>query len=292
MSMALKEVKNRIKAANNIRQITKAMKLIASIKLKKIQKTFFPFKTYLNSIKEILNLLLNNHDFLITMNNLEYFKQRNTDKKIVMIISSDKGLCGAYNTNLFNFFEKKYDRNKVKLITVGRKAYYYFYKRNYAILGNFEKIPDVPTFEFCRKINEFVINAYNNNKDVDFVEVVYTKFINSIRYQPDVEKVLPLLTIKNMEVGRIEKTVDHFLFEPSLELIGNYIIELYVDSLIYKLLVEAKLSEFSARFSAMNTATDNAEKLIKELKLLFFKQRQESITKELLEISAGVEALK
>ncbi len=292
MSMALKEIKNRIKAANNIRQITKAMKLIASIKLKKIQKTFFPFKTYLSSIKEILNLLLRNHDFLIMMNSLEYFKERNADKKIVVIISSDKGLCGAYNTNLFNFFEKKYNKNKVKLITVGKKAYFYFSKRNYTILGNFEKIPDVPTFEFCRKINEFVISAYKDNKDANSVEVVYTKFINSIRYQPDVEKVLPLLNLKSDDKEKIEKTVDHFLFEPSLEVIGNYIIELYVDSLIYKLLVEAKLSEFSARFSAMNTATDNAEKLIKDLKLLFFKQRQESITKELLEISAGVEALK
>ncbi|MCS7243601.1 MAG: ATP synthase F1 subunit gamma [Candidatus Calescibacterium sp.] len=289
MSMALKEIKNRIRAANNIRQITKAMKLIASIKLKKIQRTFFPFRIYLNSIREIMNVLMNNIDFKLMVSGIEYFKIRNTSNILAVVISSDKGLCGSYNTNLFNFFEKKYTKHNLKMITVGRKAYLYFSKRNYEIIDHFDKVPDVPSFSFSKKINQSIMENYKNLHDISKVDVIYTKFINSIRYQPNVETVLP---ISSVDVEKINKTVDHFIFEPSLESIGQYIFELYIDSLIYKLLVESKLSEFSARFSAMNTATDNAEKLIKELKLLFFKKRQESITKELLEISAGVEALK
>ncbi|MCS6955402.1 MAG: ATP synthase F1 subunit gamma [Candidatus Calescibacterium sp.] len=289
MSMALKEIKNRIKAANNIRQITKAMKLIASIKLKKIQRTFFPFRTYLNSMKEIMSVLMNNVDFKLMVSGIEYFKIRNTSNVLAVVISSDKGLCGSYNTNLFNFFEKKYTKNNLKMITVGRKAYLYFSRRNYNIIDHFDKVPDIPTFGFSKKINQSIMQSYKNLHDISKVDVIYTKFINSIRYQPNVETVLP---ISGVDVEKINKSVDHFIFEPSLESIGHYMFELYIESLIYKLLVESKLSEFSARFSAMNTATDNAEKLIKELKLLFFKKRQESITKELLEISAGVEALK
>lgn len=289
MSMALKEIKNRIKAANNIKQITKAMKLIASIKLKKIQKNFFPFKKYLDGIKDIISVLTNNIDFKLEFSNFEIFKNRQSNTKLVVIVSSDKGLCGSYNTNIFNFFEKNYKKEEVKLVTVGRKAFIYFSRRGYDILKNFEKIPDIPSFEFFRELNSFIKQTYEKDKNLGSVEMLYTKFINSMKYQPSIEKILP---ITNLQFNELESNVNHFIFEPSIKDISNYVFELYIDSLIYKLIVESKLSEFSARFSAMNIATDNAEKLIKELRLIFFKQRQESITKELLEISAGVEALK
>ncbi|MCX7971912.1 MAG: ATP synthase F1 subunit gamma [bacterium] len=289
MSMALKEIKNRIKAANNIRQITKAMKLIASIKLKKLQRTFFPFKNYLAGMQEIVGVILNNHDFKMIMSTIEYFKPRNSSNVLAVIMSSDKGLCGAFNTNIFNFFEKRYSNQNLKLITVGRKAYLYFSKRNYNIVEYFDKVPDIPTFNFSKKINKAIMETYTSDPNIGKVEVLYTKFISSMRYQPNAETLLPFT---NIDFGKIGYNVDHFIFEPSIEKIVKQICELYLESLVYKLLVESKLSEFSSRFSAMNTATDNAEKLIKELKLLFFKKRQESITKELLEISAGVEALK
>ncbi|MFN4220251.1 MAG: ATP synthase F1 subunit gamma [bacterium] len=292
MSMALKEIKNRIKAANNIKQITKAMKLIASIKLKKIQKTFFPFKSYLAGITEFMAVLVKNSDFRLSVQNLEYFKQRESKKLMSVVISSDKGLCGAFNTNIFNFFEKRYGKTKkddILLVAVGKKAYNFFSKRNYNIISFFDKVPDIPNFEFSKKISQIILKNYSEDFNISKVEVIYTKFINSMKYEPDVYEFLPLNINLEKEASF---NVDHFIFEPSVEKIGEYVFELYLNSVVYKLLIESKLSEFSSRYSAMNTATENADNLIKELKLFFFKKRQESITKELLEISAGVEALK
>lgn len=293
MSTALKEIKNRIKAANNIKQIAKAMKLIASIKVKKIQKAFFPFKSYLSSIEEILNVLINNIDFKLSIQNLELLNERKTNKRLVIVISSDKGLCGAFNSNLFNFFERKISREteyfkEMLLLTIGKKATIYFSKRNYNIIQSINKVPDIPYFSFSKNITELIINKFHENKSIASVEVLYNKFINSLVYEPSIVKVVPL----SLNLSKKELNSNHFIFEPNVENIGNYVLELYLYSLIYNLLVESKLSEFSARFRAMNIASDNADNLIKELKLLFFKKRQESITKELLEISAGVEALK
>ncbi|MEN3015189.1 MAG: ATP synthase F1 subunit gamma [bacterium] len=289
MSTTLKEIKNRIKAATNIRQITKAMKLISSIKLKKIQKAFLPFKNYQKSIEELISVLVKNIDFKLIVSNVEFFKVRKSNKDLVVIFSSDKGLCGAFNTNLFMFFEKSFKRDNVKLITVGKKAILYFSRRNYEIVDHFEKIPDIPSFEFSRKLNELVKKIYISDSNISSVKLVYNSFISSIKYEPRIETLLP---ISEQNFKATNYNVNHFIFEPSLEKIASYLFELYIDSLIYKVLMDSKLSEFSARFTAMNTATENAENLIKELKLLFFKRRQESITKELLEISAGVEALK
>jgi len=293
MSTALKEIKNRIKAANNIKQIAKAMKLIASIKVKKIQKAFFPFKSYLSSVEEILNVLINNIDFKLSIQNLELLNERKTNKRLVIVISSDKGLCGAFNSNLFNFFEKKVSREteyfkEMLLVTIGKKATIYFSKRNYNIIESINKVPDIPYFSFSKNITELIINKFHEDKSIASVEVLYNKFINSLVYEPSIVKVVPL----SLNLSKKELNSNHFIFEPNVENIGNYVLELYLYSLVYKLLVESKLSEFSARFRAMNIASDNADNLIKELKLLFFKKRQESITKELLEISAGVEALK
>jgi len=287
MSTALKEIKNRIKAANNIKQIAKAMKLIASIKVKKIQKAFFPFKNYLSAIEDILSVLINNIDFRLNMQSLELIEHRESKTPLVVVFSSDKGLCGAFNSNLFNFFEKKYSKD-VLLITVGKKASIYFSKRNYNIVGSIVKVPDIPTFDFSKNITDIIIDNFYKNKKIGFVEVVYNKFVNSLVYEAEAIRIVPL----SLSIDRKVENVNHFLFEPDVEFIGNYILELYLYSLIYKLLVESKLSEFSSRFKAMSTASDNADNLIKELKLLFFKKRQEAITKELLEISAGVEALK
>ncbi len=292
MSATLKEIKNRIKVANNIKKITSAMKLIASIKLKKIQRNFFPFKNYLDNIKNVFSILMKNCDFKLIVSDLTYFKQRRSDKKLIVFISSDKGLCGAYNTNLFNFFEKNfgsYRKDDLHLITVGKKAFLYFSNRNYNIVDNFDRVPDIPSFDFSKKIYRTLQDRYDKDLSIGQVLVIYTKYINSIKSEPTLQKIFPIVVD---DLFDIKENVDHFLFEPSIEEVGNYVFDLYLNGLIYKLLLESKLSEFSARYSAMNTATDNADNLIKELKLIFFKKRQESITKELLDIANAVEALK
>lgn len=291
MSMALKELKNRIKAADNIKQITKAMKLIASVKIKKIQRAFLPFRSYINDLQKILAVLLKNTDFKLSLGNIDILKEKQGDKLGLLVITSDKGLCGAFNTNIFNYFEKNYINLKDKLlvIAVGKKAINYFAKRGYNLFATFDKVGDIPSFDFIKQLRNEVFYLYEK---VSKIEVIYTKYYSASRFVPISIRILPfdvnLISIKEDKAYN----VDHFLFEPYLEDIGQEVFEIYVSSLIYQLILESKLSEFSARLMAMNTATDNAENLIKELKLLFFKKRQESITKELLEIVAGVEALK
>jgi F-type H+-transporting ATPase subunit gamma len=291
MSMALKELKNRIKAADNIKQITRAMKLIANVKIKKIQRAFLPFREYIKDLQKIVSVLLRNTDFRLSLGNLDILKEKQGDKIGLIVVSSDKGLCGAFNTNIFNYFEKKYSDLKEKLIVipVGKKAVSYFSKRGYNLFATFDKVGDIPSFDFIKRLRDEIFNLYER---VSRIEVIYTKYYGSSKFLPISVKLLPfdvsLIDIKEEK----SYSVDHFIFEPSLDDIGQEIFEIYVNSLIYQLILDSKLSEFSARLMAMNTATENAENLIKELKLLFFKKRQESITKELLEIVAGVEALK
>jgi F-type H+-transporting ATPase subunit gamma len=291
MSMALKELKNRIKAADNIKQITRAMKLIASVKIKKIQRAFLPFREYIKDLQKIVSVLLRNTDFRMNLGNLDILKEKQGDKIGLIVVTSDKGLCGAFNTNIFNYFEKKYSDLKEKLIVipVGKKAVNYFSKRGYNLFATFDKVGDIPSFDFIKQLRYEIFNLYER---VSRIEVIYTKYYSPSKFLPIYIKLLPfdvsLIDIKEEK----SDNVDHFIFEPSLDDIGQEIFEIYVNSLIYQLILDSKLSEFSARLMAMNTATENAENLIKDLKLLFFKKRQESITKELLEIVAGVEALK
>jgi F-type H+-transporting ATPase subunit gamma len=291
MSMALKELKNRIKAADNIKQITRAMKLIASVKIKKIQRAFLPFREYIKDLQKMVSVLLRNTDFRLNLGNLDILKEKQGDKIGLIVVTSDKGLCGAFNTNIFNYFEKKYSNLKEKLIIipVGKKAVSYFSKRGYNFFATFEKLGDIPSFDFIKRLRYEIFNLYER---VSRIEVIYTKYYSPSKFLPIYIKLLPfdvsLIDIKEEK----SDNVDHFIFEPSLDDIGREIFEIYVNSLIYQLILDSKLSEFSARLMAMNTATENAENLIKDLKLLFFKKRQESITKELLEIVAGVEALK
>jgi len=291
MSMALKELKNRIKAADNIKQITRAMKLIASVKIKKIQRAFLPFREYIKDLQKIVSVLLRNTDFRLNLGNLDILKEKQGDKIGLIVVTSDKGLCGAFNTNIFNYFEKKYSNLKEKLIIipVGKKAVSYFSKRGYNLFATFDRVGDIPSFDFIKRLRYEIFNLYER---VSRIEVIYTKYYSPSKFLPISIKLLPfdvsLIDIKEEK----SENVDHFIFEPSLDDIGQEIFEIYVNSLIYQLILDSKLSEFSARLMAMNTATENAENLIKDLKLLFFKKRQESITKELLEIVAGVEALK
>jgi F-type H+-transporting ATPase subunit gamma len=291
MSMALKELKNRIKAADNIKQITRAMKLIASVKIKKIQRAFLPFREYIKDLQKIVSVLLRNTDFRLNLGNLDILKEKQGDKIGLIVVTSDKGLCGAFNTNIFNYFEKKYLNLKEKLIVipVGKKGVNYFSKRGYNLFATFDKVGDIPSFDFIKRLRYEIFNLYER---VSGIEVIYTKYYSPSKFLPISIKLLPfdvsLIDIKEEK----SDNVDHFIFEPSLDDIGQEIFEIYVNSLIYQLILDSKLSEFSARLMAMNTATENAENLIKDLKLLFFKKRQESITKELLEIVAGVEALK
>lgn len=291
MSMALKELKNRIKAADNIKQITRAMKLIASVKIKKIQRAFLPFREYIKDLQKIVSVLLRNTDFRMNLGNLDILKEKQGDKIGLIVVNSDKGLCGAFNTNIFNYFEKKYSNLKEKLIVipVGKKGVSYFSKRGYNLFATFDKVGDIPSFDFIKRLRYEIFNLYER---VSRIEVIYTKYYSSSKFLPISIKLLPfdvsLIDIKEEKIDN----VDHFIFEPSLDDIGQEIFEIYVNSLIYQLILDSKLSEFNARLMAMNTATENAENLIKDLKLLFFKKRQESITKELLEIVAGVEALK
>ncbi|MCX7870539.1 MAG: ATP synthase F1 subunit gamma [bacterium] len=294
MSMALKELKNRIKAADNIKQITRAMKLIASVKIKKIQRAFLPFKEYFKNLQEIVSVLLSNTDFKLSLKDLDILKQKEGNKIGLVVITSDKGLCGAFNTNIFNYFEKNYInlRDNLVIVAVGKKAVSYFNTRKYNLFATFDKVGDIPSFEFIKKLRDQVFDLYKN---VSKVEVIYARYYSASKFIPVSVKLLPF-DINLVDIKRDDKVtldnVDHFIFEPFLEDIGQEIFEIYVSSLIYQLILESKLSEFSARLMAMNTATDNAENLIKDLKLLFFKKRQEAITKELLEIVAGVEALK
>ncbi|OLS01828.1 ATP synthase F1 subunit gamma [Tissierella creatinophila] len=284
MAQSTREIKRRIKGIGSTRQITKAMELVSSTKVRKrrikLEKTRPYYNTVLKSIKEVLKNVNINHPLL---------QEREVKKSLYITINADRGLAGGYNSNINRLIDNKFKNNKdsISLITVGTKSRDFFKGRNYNILESFVGISEEPEFSDAREIGKLAMDLYIKG-EIDEINVVFTEFVSTISYKPQIIKLLPSEKIKKEE-GKPSAIVD---FEPSPEEVLEYLIPKYVESSIYGALIEASTSEQSARRSAMSAATDNANEIIDELNMVYNRARQSAITMELSEIVAGAEALK
>lgn len=284
MAQSTREIKRRIKGIGSTRQITKAMELVSSTKVRKrrikLEKTRPYYNTVLKSIKEVLKNVNINHPLL---------QEREVKKSLYITINADRGLAGGYNSNINRLIDNKFKNNKdsISLITVGTKSRDFFKGRNYNILESFVGISEEPDFSDAREIGKLAMDLYIKG-EIDEINVVFTEFVSTISYKPQIIKLLPSEKIKKEE-GKPSAIVD---FEPSPEEVLEYLIPKYVESSIYGALIEASTSEQSARRSAMSAATDNANEIIDELNMVYNRARQSAITMELSEIVAGAEALK
>lgn len=284
----MQDIKRRIKSVNSTKQITKAMELVSSAKLRKAREKLQKTRPYFNTIGRTVEEIMSStrgiqHEFL---------KPREVKKTGYIVISADRGLAGGYNANVIkaavNHMEKK---EKVSVITIGQKARDFFRKRGYDLDGEFTHISEDPYFSDAQNIGRLVIELYRQEL-VDEVYLVYTEFVSTINHKPKLIKLLPIEGSATADENTTKEAIGLMEYEPSPEVVLNYLIPKYIDSMIYGALVESSVSEQGARRVAMESATDNATEMISDLELEFNRARQASITQEIAEIVGGAEALK
>lgn len=291
---SVRDYKRRIRSVNNTKQITKAMKMVSAAKLRRAQEMAESSRPYTSKLQEVLARLVT----MTTEAKHPLLERRDPVKKVTyVVITADRGLCGAFNANIIRktviTINEEARPVEVSLVTVGRKARDFFRKRNYNVVGDFVNLGDRLSYSQAKEIGQFIANLYEEGA-TDEVYLVYSRFINALRQAPTVEKLLPVEPPAEVkaEAEELAKYTPDYIYEPSVDEIVVSLLPRYMENQIYHALLETKASEHGARMTAMSNATDNASELIDKLTLEMNKVRQASITKEILEISAGAEALK
>ena len=307
----LKSIKIRIKSVKSTQKITQAMKLVAASKVRRAQSRVLNSRPYAKKISDFMArtagaISLSERQEIPLMN------QREANTIGIIVISSDRGLCGSYNTNIVKkaskrIIEFKKSGKEVKLITIGNKANNFFRRTKTEILESFTQIPAIPSIELANLIAETAKKAFIN-KTVDKIEIIGTDFISMLRNEVYEKTFLPIQEERTGEptdrrIGEISDRKEFapsptrpiagsILFEPSLTSVLEYLLPLYLSNIIFHSLLEASTSELASRMNAMSNATKNAKELIDRLTIVYNKARQAAITQELTEIVGGVEALK
>ncbi|MFB0565092.1 MAG: ATP synthase F1 subunit gamma [Candidatus Aminicenantaceae bacterium] len=283
---ALLDLRRRIKSVKNTQQITQAMKTVSTAKFKKSQRVLLESRPYMHGSADILTDTIYWSEGHIH----PLLEERKENKVEGLVIASDKGLCGAFNSNLLesalSFFEEKARISTVNLVLVGKKAVSFFKKHDFKVDSSYSDDIDKLIYEDIREIAQFLMKMFVIQK-VDAVYVVYNEFKSILAPRLTISKLLPLVPPE-------EDKNQYFLvpdWEPDTISILNYLLPLYVENQVYHYFLESTAAEHAARMMAMDNATKNAKDLIEDLTLVLNKIRQASITKELLEIMTAVDAL-
>jgi F-type H+-transporting ATPase subunit gamma len=281
----LKEIRNRIASVSSTMQITSAMKMVSAAKLKKAQDAITAMRPYANKLTELLQSLSATLD---ADSGSKYSNQREVKKVLIVAITSNRGLCGAFNSNIIKEVAKissqKYSAQEVSYLTIGKKANDAFKKSN-RVIANKSSVFDDLTFDNVAEIAELLMEKFVSG-EFDKIEIVYNKFKNAATQEIMVEQFLPIVPVE----GNANLNLD-YIFEPSKAEIVEQLIPKSLKTQLYKSVRDSFASEHGARMTAMHKATDNATELRDQLKLTYNKARQASITNEILEIVGGAEAL-
>ena len=287
-----RDIRRRIKSIKNTSQITKAMQMVASSKMRKAQQSAIAGRPYASLMNDVLAA--------VTAGAGEFthplLEARPVKKRAVLLITTDKGLCGALNSNILRE-AAKFDKDTTVYVCAGKKGAQFISRMKRSLSAEFT-YKDAPLFAEARTISKFVQKLFLDG-EVDRVDVLFTNFINTLTQKPEVRQLLPIGKIQAVEAGvsgessasELKKSDKEYVFEPNAgQVLGNMLPH-YLNFLVYQYLLEAKASEHSARMVAMKNATDNAKQIIKDLTLEYNKLRQANITKELLEITTAQMAM-
>jgi len=292
----LKEVRLRIASVKSTQQITSAMKMVAASKLRRAQSAIVKLRPYAGKLQEFLQNLsfsLNAGD-----SSSVYSQQRTPEKILLVVVSSNRGLCGAFNANVMKManslmagkYATQYQKGNVSLVTIGKKVTEFYRKRKYNLIESHDEVFGHLTFEHVSVIAENIMQQFADKK-FDRIEIIYNQFKNAATQILIAEQFLPVLPPAKDESKKQKLKVD-YIFEPSKEEIVLDLIPKSLKIQFYKALLDSYASEHGARMTAMHQATDNAKELLKDLNLAYNKARQAAITGEILEIVGGAEALK
>jgi len=288
---SLKEVKSRISSVMSTQQITKAMKMVAAAKLRKSQERIIQMRPFAKK----MNGLLQNLSADQSQGQGWYSVVRSEKKVLIVAISSDRGLCGSFNSSVFKatlkLIEEKYAKqNQLKDVTIlpiGKKSAEFFAKRNFPVVNTYAGIFHDLSFEKVAEAGQFLMDQFRHG-EFDKIEIVFNEFKNVATQILRIEQWLPVLPLK------VEKKTEEadYIFQPNQEEIITGMIPKSLKVQLFKAVLESNASENGARMTAMDKATENAGELLKDLRLTYNRTRQAAITKEILEIVAGAEALK
>lgn len=283
-----RDIRIRIKGVKSTRQITRAMQMVATSKMKKAQDSAKSGRPFALMLADIIVSIAD--EFFEVTN--DYFVERPIKHRGILVVGTDKGLCGGLNSNLFRMLSEV--DSSAKFVAIGKRSTQYLSRSHRDLLAEFS-LPDKPSFSDIRKIVEFLLKNYDDG-NIDTIEVLYTGFINTLRQEPELIPLFPLNDLDEMseklhrrfgiEDHEVPKDDREIIIEDRDAVLSELAI-LYLKQEIHQLILEAQASEHSARMVAMKTATDNAGSLMNDLTLEYNRARQAAITQEILEISAS-----
>jgi len=277
----MKDIKNRIKSVESTMQITKAMELVASSKLRRARERVEKSRPFFEILKSTLDdIAKNNSDF-----SSPFIKNREVKKTCFVVIAGDRGLAGGYNNNILKSVAAKSNGKEYCILPIGKKTAEYFDRRHAEILSDEYKYTEDVTISDCYQIGTFLAQQFKDGA-FDNLYIAYTKFVSVLSQEPVVEQLLPIY-YENTE----KKARELMIYEPSPSEVFNMIIPQYLGGVLYGAVAEAQAAEFAARRTAMEAANKNAGEMIDDLSLKYNRARQAAITQELTEIVSGAEAL-
>ena len=280
---SLKDLRNKIKSIKSIQQVTNAMKMVAAAKLRKSQEDMEKARPYTNSIEEMINHLIPDIDRSL----LSILETREVKKKLFIVISADRGMAGAFNSNIIKKTEQKvleFGNDDSLLICIGKKSHDYFKRRDFNIIKSYRDFWNTLDVSDALSIGDMVVEKYLS-KEIDSVEVIYNEFISVASQKIICKTFLPITYDHN------EKESCDLLYEPSKAQVVKTLVPKHLNVQLWQFLLESNASEQAARMVAMENATDNAGEMISDLSIEYNKARQAAITTEIIEIVSGANAL-
>jgi F-type H+-transporting ATPase subunit gamma len=302
---SLRDIRSRIASVKNTQQVTRAMKMVAAAKLRRAQEAIFHTRPYAFKVSEIISHLRKHVDptthFLFTGREV-------TDGVLLIVVTADRGLAGAFNTNILKRAEQAIQEQfsevdadgKLYMICVGRKGHDYFKRRGYEVIGDFRGAFDRLSFNTAKQVIDLALEGYLEDR-WDEVHLVYNEFKNTISQNRILAPILPIPEEQFLTPVMAEEAEDHeaaedklmmdYIFEPSAKVILEELLPRYLNYQVWRALLESNAAEQGARMVAMDNATTNADEMLRDLRLKYNRARQDAITKELIEITSGADAL-
>lgn len=291
MAGQLKEVRNRIKSVQSTQQITKAMKMVSAAKLRRAQDAIVQMRPYANKLQEVLSNIVSNSE---GEGGMALATERPVEKVLLIVITSDRGLAGAYNANVIKQakliikerYANQYAKGNVTIWSIGKKGYEHFAKNNYKVTDTYKDIFLNLTFDAVQQAATDAMKAFEN-REVDAVDIIYSEFKNAATQNFVTERFLPIPKVQSQ--AGVSKA--DFIFDPGKEELVAELMPKILNTQLFKAVLDAHASEHGARMTAMDKASENANELLRNLKISYNRARQAAITTELTEIVSGAAAL-
>jgi len=277
MAQSLHKTKRRIASVNSTKKITKAMELVATVKLKRFKNVMLENEAYAKELVDIIHHLFAHID----VEDNPYLVETKSETDLYIVVSSNLGLCASYNNNIFNFVNENVKKEKTEVIPIGFKGQNYLRKEGYKLLNEFVSINERLEFEEIKKLGELITKEFVNGK-YRSIRLIYTHYVNSLKFVPEEISIFPIQNVEGESKAGYEPILD-----PNAKTLIDELVPIYVSSTLYHKIIESQVSEQASRRTAMENANDNADEIIDKLTLEYNKARQTAITQEITEIVSG-----